>query len=149
MIRYVKGDLLSVTEGIIVHGVNCQGVMGSGVALAIKTAYRKAYLDYLDFVQMYGPGKELLGMVQFVPVTKTLTIANAFTQNAYGRSHLTRFVSYEAMDLAFAEISRQVSVTTPISMPKIGAGLGGGDWEIISDRISLRLPDHHITIYEL
>lgn len=30
MIKEHKGDLLSVTEGIIVHGCNAQGVMGSG-----------------------------------------------------------------------------------------------------------------------
>ena len=36
MIQYKKGDLLSVTKGIIAHGCNAQGVMGSGVALQIK-----------------------------------------------------------------------------------------------------------------
>ena len=32
MIEYRKGNLLDVTSGLIAHGVNCQGVMGSGVA---------------------------------------------------------------------------------------------------------------------
>ena len=32
MIHYVTGDLLGATQKVIVHGVNAQGVMGSGVA---------------------------------------------------------------------------------------------------------------------
>jgi O-acetyl-ADP-ribose deacetylase (regulator of RNase III) len=41
MIETRKGSLLDAT-GIIVHGCNCQGVMGSGVALAIKKALHVA-----------------------------------------------------------------------------------------------------------
>lgn len=146
--KYVKGDLLSATKGLIVHGVNCQGVMGSGVALAIKNTYTKAYLEYLTFVQMYGPGRALLGMVQFVHVSKELVIANAFTQNTYGRDP-KRYVSYEAIDTVFAELAEFCDPNTPISMPKIGSGLGGGDWDIIRDRLEVRLANHDVTIYEL
>jgi O-acetyl-ADP-ribose deacetylase (regulator of RNase III) len=148
MIKYVKGDLLSVTKGVIVHGVNCQGVMGSGVALAIKNAHHKAYLDYLSFVQMYGPGRELLGMVQYVQVAIGLVVANAFTQNSYCRE-AKRYVSYEAIDTVFADLAEFCDLNTPISMPKIGAGLGGGDWGIIETRLELRLNNHDVTIYEL
>ena len=35
----VKGDLLSVTEGVIAHGVNCRGAFGSGVAGAIARKF--------------------------------------------------------------------------------------------------------------
>ena len=34
MIKVVNGSLLDATEDILCHQVNCQGVMGSGVALA-------------------------------------------------------------------------------------------------------------------
>ena len=36
MIEYIKGDILNVTEGIIVQQVNCKGVMGAGLAKEIK-----------------------------------------------------------------------------------------------------------------
>lgn len=146
--KYVKGDLLSATKGLIVHGVNCQGVMGSGVALAIKNKYPKVYTDYLAFVEMYGKGKELLGTLQFTPVGVGLTVVNAFTQNNYGREP-KRYVSYEAIDQVFAILGENTPIETPIHMPKIGSGLGGGDWGIIESRLEARLHNHDVTVYEL
>ena len=35
-IIYKQGDLLEAEEVVIVHGCNAQGVVGSGVALAIR-----------------------------------------------------------------------------------------------------------------
>lgn len=34
-------------------------------------------------------------------------------------------------------------------MPKIGAGLGGGNWEVIEAIINHRLKDHNVTVWEL
>lgn len=36
MVKYIKGDILNVTEGIIVQQVNCKGVMGAGLAKQIR-----------------------------------------------------------------------------------------------------------------
>lgn len=46
MIQTKYGDLLS-SKGIIVHGVNSQGVMGSGVAKQIKDKWPEAYGSYM------------------------------------------------------------------------------------------------------
>ena len=35
--RIVDGDILDIEKGIIVHQVNCQGVMGAGLAKQIKS----------------------------------------------------------------------------------------------------------------
>lgn len=71
MIEYKKGNLLDVTKGIIMHGCNCQGVMGSGVALAVKRKYPLAFDRYsqmcADFKDDGIEGK-LLGTVQSVKV---------------------------------------------------------------------------------
>ena len=32
MLNYINGDITTVKEGLIIQGVNCQGVMGSGIA---------------------------------------------------------------------------------------------------------------------
>ena len=37
------GDILSVANGIIVHQVNAQGVMGSGLAKQIREKYPMAF----------------------------------------------------------------------------------------------------------
>ena len=128
-INYIKGDLLSTTEGIIMHGCNAQGVMGSGVALAVRQKYPKAYKRYKEEIQRGFLG---LGDVQLVEVKQNLLIANAITQEFYGREKKL-YVSYEAIRECFTtvfEVARGTEVLC-ISIPKIGAGLGGGDWEVI------------------
>ena len=41
--KICTGNILSNNSGIIVHGVNCQKVMGSGIALQIKNQYPIVY----------------------------------------------------------------------------------------------------------
>lgn len=77
------GDVTSPTVGIIGHGVNCQGVMGSGVALTIRNKFPKAYEEYLAYCADRAP-ETLLGDVQLVQITENLYVANMFTQLSYG-----------------------------------------------------------------
>ena len=49
MIKYKIGDLLTAPQKCIAHQVNCQGVMGSGVAKAIRNEYPKVYKEYKEF----------------------------------------------------------------------------------------------------
>lgn len=140
MITYKKGDLFSVKEGVIAHGCNAQGIMGSGVAIQVKRLYPEAYYDYLDM-------PKTLGSVGYTPVTPTLSIANCITQEFYGRDPATKYVSYPAM----IEVFRQLNMlhNTPIHIPKIGAGLGGGDWEVIERIIKQNAPLADITVWTL
>lgn len=48
MIEYIKGNILNVTEGIIVQQVNCMGVMGAGLAKQIKDKWPNIYNDYKE-----------------------------------------------------------------------------------------------------
>ena len=47
MLKYQIGNLLTAPQKCIAHQVNCQGVMGSGVAKAIKNEYPKVYKEYM------------------------------------------------------------------------------------------------------
>lgn len=49
MIKIVNRDIILANEQIIAHQVNCKGVMGSGVAKSIKTAYPEVYNEYKKF----------------------------------------------------------------------------------------------------
>ena len=137
MIQYRKGDLLSVQEGIIAHGVNCQGVMGSGVALAIRRKYPEAYLSYIEYIENFQnlysdqefETKSLLGCMQITHTeNENLFIANCFTQDFYGTDR--RHVNYEAVAQSFSELELYTYLGT-LHIPKIGAGLAGGDWKVI------------------
>jgi O-acetyl-ADP-ribose deacetylase (regulator of RNase III) len=148
--NYVKGDLLSVMSGVIVHGCNAQGVMGSGVAKVLRAKYPDMYTKYN--IDIFGAME--LGEVSWFRVSNELKIASAITQESYG-SDGRRYVSYDAIDTAFQEIfyAAQWNNVT-VALPKIGAGLGGGSWEVISAIIlnaadKQKYPKENITVYEL
>jgi O-acetyl-ADP-ribose deacetylase (regulator of RNase III) len=148
-INYTKGDLLSVTSGLIVHGCNAQGVMGSGVALAVRQKYPKAYNDYRTAIFENFLG---LGEVQFVKVSEDLFVCNAVTQEFYGRDNKV-YVSYEAIRSVFQVVFSLVTEEYTVSIPKIGAGLGGGSWEkilqIIKEQAKEQGYNGVLTVYEL
>ena len=69
MLKIVKGNLLNAEEEYIIHQVNCQGIMGSGVAKSIKNKWYQAFEDYkvvCDNIKTQKlPTSNLLGYAQF------------------------------------------------------------------------------------
>lgn len=141
MIKYVKQDLSAITRGVVAHGVNCKGVMGSGVAAALRSAHPIIFVRYKQLCDMYEKTPEwLIGTVDFVDVRPDteLIIANCFTQESFGRSG-GPYADAEAIKLSVQKamlLAKELGL--PFYMPKIGCGLGGLSWEkeiecIISD----------------
>ncbi len=132
MIEYRKGDLLSVDEGIIIHGCNAQGVMGAGVAKAIKAKYPDAYKAYKYAYDTVAPN---LGDIIWYRETQVFYIANAITQEFYGKDK--RYVNYKAIVDCFTKAIVEANyLGLDLHFPKIGAGLAGGDWNIIEQLIN-------------
>lgn len=137
MIGTRKGNLLDA-KGIIVHGCNCQGAMGSGVAKAIRAKWPVAYERYKEYEGAYGLR---LGCLVPVQISDDLIILNALTQEHYGGGGY-RYVSYDAVEECFKKVIGWARGNKmPVNFPLIGAGLGGGDWEIISTIIDRTLGD--------
>ena len=144
MIRYEESDLLTVESGVIVHGCNAQGVMGSGVAKALRDKYPSIYEPYRALCNDVGLCKEhILGRYVSVRVLSPLLVVNAITQLHYGRDGI-KYVSYDAVHDAFKRLSRYHDT---MHIPKIGAGLGGGDWNIIERIINDVAPDVDIICH--
>lgn len=145
-IVYHKGNLFETDIETIVHGCNAQGVMGSGVAKIVKEHYFDAYKFYAEQYDEHGLK---LGDVQFVPANGKI-IANAITQNLYGKDG-KRFVNYEAVAECMRSINRVLSLggETRVAMPQIGAGLGGGDWNVIAAIIESEMTDVEPHVYVL
>lgn len=145
--RYVKGDITSFKNAIIIHGCNAQGVMGSGVALAIKTKWPQAYKDYASHFSFLNETqrKDMMGKVLETYIkSDNVLIMNAITQFTYGRSG-TRYMSYDAIDNIFKYVQSRVDAhmlthfSNGIVIPKIGSALGGGNWNIIEKIINENL----------
>lgn len=129
-IKYVTKDITTVTHGIVGHGCNCKGFMGSGVAFAIKRKWRKAYTRYNDLCKNYAMNtSELLGMTQMVQVNDNITVANCFTQDSCGNDgkvYADINAVLESIENVFAYADLH---NLPVYLPKIGSGLGGLSWE--------------------
>lgn len=139
----VKGDLLEAT-GLIVHGCNCLGVMGSGVAKAIKDKWPIVYVEYKDYHRNAGLR---LGDVHWVRVARDTIVVNAMTQHFYGRDG-TRYVDYEALRKCFKHVAALArSYKMPVNYPLIGCGLAGGDWNVVAPIIEEELDGIQHTLY--
>jgi len=128
MITHINKDITDVSTGIVVHGCNAQGVMGSGVAKQLRAKYQWIYTDYLDgLVNLRRAKKSPLGAVVWSTGSKFF-IANCITQEFYGRDG-KQYVSYNAVETALKNVrvkagDEKLDVYCPYL---IGAGLGGGD----------------------
>lgn len=145
MLKVIEGDLLDIEEGILAHQCNCQGVMGSGIALAIKNKWPKVYELYRDQYDTYvswakfGETPEAqLGRLQVVAVGDQLAVANVYGQSLYGAS--SRKTNYGAVAKAIHLLAdyRSQQIYVPYLM---GCGLGGGDWEVYSEIIEFFIPE--------
>jgi O-acetyl-ADP-ribose deacetylase (regulator of RNase III) len=125
-IQEINTNIMYVTQPVIAHGVNCQGVMGAGVAKLIKSKYKKSYQEYADHCKNNKP-EDLLGKI-LVTTDKNKTIVHCFTQLAFGSSR--QQIDYDAMRSCMKTLNETAKNMkwTEVVMPKIGSGLGGGDW---------------------
>lgn len=144
MIKYKVGNLLDCEEQIIIHGCNAQGVMGSGVAKAIREKYPEAYETYMS----YKPIGYKLGTINFAIGKDGKLIGNAITQKYYGRNKNIVYVSYESIREVFKFINLTF-VDDSVAIPRIGAGLANGDWNIIENIINEECKDVTIVVYDL
>ena len=149
MITHKIGNLFDDKHDYILHGCNSRGVMGSGFALQVKQMYPKVYEVYQAYCKQNDP-KYLLGSVCSV-VDGDIVFLNCITQDLYGYSK-EKFVSYDAVDMCMTKIAECLpdDPNLKMAMPKIGAGLGGGNWEVIEAIVKHRLAwKFNVTVYSL
>jgi O-acetyl-ADP-ribose deacetylase (regulator of RNase III) len=142
-IQYEKGDIFESPHRAILHGCNAQGVMGAGFAARLKQEHPYAYKEYRD---AYEGGKLHLGTILLVKAGKRLII-HGITQQYYGREN-RRYVSYDAIAHVMSAVEETLYGQV-VAMPKIGAGLAGGDWNVIASIIESELKTVQPIVYEL
>lgn len=151
MIEYRVGDLLETTDPFIAHGCNSYGKMGAGVALQIAKRYpwvaekfKTTYEWHVGFLS-YGGGLPLGEVFEYAQRDAPYRILNLITQTGYGRRG--KYVSYDAVDKAFVAVKGTIK-DQPISIPRIGAGLGGGSWPVIEAIINTHIKSR-VTVWDL
>lgn len=161
MLNYRTGDLLESGADYICHQVNCQGVMGSGVAKQIRDKWPIVYAKYRERIEetaaeaaslgfnSLSVEEMLLGNFQTVKLPNHGWVINMFAQLNYGYDG-KRYTSYDAFYDCLERMARILPKNATIAFPyKIGCDRGGADWDIISKMIEKVLGDFNVTIYRL
>ena len=147
-IKFYNGDLLNSNADVIAHQCNARGVMGSGVALAVKTRYPEVFKSYRKF---FEEGKLKLGKVDFAKTNDGKVVANMCGQDKYGKDG-KQYTDYEALEKCFDKTARYMveNEMSTIAFPyKIGCGAGGGDWSVVFKLIKEYFKDFNIEIWQL
>lgn len=134
---------------IIVHGCNAQGKMGSGFAKELRERYPEAYNEYMKHISSFGV-ENALSTISYAAINDNLIIANAITQQYYGYDG-KKYVSYDAIDESFKNLNNfcDCDRIVHVHFPKIGADLGGGNWNVIKEIIDYTLINAHKHLYIL
>ena len=126
-ITNVDGDVTEIDCDVILHQVNCKGVMGSGVALTIKQKYPEVYNEYIDYVgKNTGHSSNLLGSIQLCKTTAGKYVANLFGQDGYG--YRGKYTDYDAVKTGLVKLNELCKGKTVALPYKMGSDRGGGDW---------------------
>ena len=121
----VTADLFELDLPAIGHGCNCAGSMRGGIARQFRDLFPKMHRKY---VRMCASDELVLGGM-FVWVTPDLIVYNLATQRESGP------------DADLAAISTSVTAALQdahergldrLGLPRIGAGIGGLDWDDVS-----------------
>jgi len=133
-LRIIQGDIIEAEEPLIIHQVNCQDVMGSGVARALYEKWPEVKKSYHEFCSKI-PIEDRLGSCD-VAIGGDKYVINAFSQFTFGTSG--QHTDYSAVRNCFLlakVLMHHVGIDT-IAIPyNYGCGLGGGDWSVIEGLI--------------
>lgn len=165
-IETLSVDLFDCDADIICHQVNCQGVMGSGVARQVKARYPAAFDSYAELCSRYSNCPPLLlGVCQIVHTrdvfkNKSVKIANLFAQAYFGSNRHTIYTSYDSLRLALIQLKTlalqciylgELPEEPVIAIPYLmSCDRGGGDWNgVVYPMISEILQRFHVKICRL
>ena len=147
--KLLRGNLIHLAQNgefdLIVHGCNCFCTMGAGIAKGIKAAFPQAY--EADLATPRGD-RAKLGTCSFAEIDQKgnpLIVVNAYTQFDWRGSGPK--VDYDAVRSCMRWIKNH-HTGKRIGLPKIGAGLAGGDWPTIAAIVEEELGGEDVTLVE-
>ncbi len=133
-IEFKTGNILDCKETMLIQSVNYRKVMGAGLAKQIKNKYPKIFDQYCKFIDshswFYISQTGLFDMFKINDNPEQF-ICNVFGQKDFGNDKC--YTDYESLKngLSSVELSARLDKRS-VALPfRIGAGLSGGDWNIV------------------
>ena len=149
MIKIIEGNLFDSKANFIVHQVNCQGIMGGGVALQVKERYPHVEREYRKYINYCNKNDlKILGSVQYVPsevwavgLVDTMKnndvidydknyqyIVNLFGQDTIGTGLQTDMKALKNGLIDIRDKAQKIGAT--VAMPyRMASVRGGANWE--------------------
>lgn len=155
--KEIIGDLIELANSgefdVIGHGCNCFCAMSRGIAPQMGAAFG-CHLFPMEDKSTAGDINKL-GQIDWKVLNLTggtnefdffefdLTVVNIYSQ--YTPNAQIKPLDYEALTLGLRKMNH-IFRGKRIGLPKIGAGLAGGDWGRIKEIIQTELKDCDVTV---
>jgi O-acetyl-ADP-ribose deacetylase (regulator of RNase III) len=141
-IEFVSGDIFQSDAQTIGHGCNCRGKMGAGIAVEFKRRHPEMFQEYRRRCHKgeFNPG------AYYLYKDATPWVLNLATQDS------SRGATLEYVEQCLQNITEHYEELgiTSLALPRIGAGLGGLDWDAVKALMVRYLGplDLPVTVYE-
>jgi len=118
---------------------------GGTFARALRDEYPVAQEQFRAWVG--GDRDRLkLGAVHVAEVDQDLVVASLVAQRGYGQSQRPR-LRYDALRTCLASLAPiALEFSAAVHMPRIGAGMAGGEWEVIAELIDTELVSRGVDV---
>ncbi|EPQ9048094.1 macro domain-containing protein [Cronobacter turicensis] len=147
MIKFVDGDFFDYAADIRINTVNCVGVMGAGVAFAFKNKFPEMFDEYVLLCKKgeISPGKPAVWK-SFDAHGRDIEIINFPTKD-----HWRNKSKYEYIEKGLIWLSTYLDSKhgKTITLPALGCGHGGLDWDVVKKMIqdALSKSDNEILVF--
>jgi len=137
MIKTKVKDIFASDTNVIIHQANCFNMFGGGIARRIAQLFPEA--EAVDSATKRGDRKKL-GNFTVAAINRPEYPNLKYIFNVYGQydtSSQVRATQYDALTVGLERVRDYLEANNLTSLSvgvpyKIGSGLGGGDWRIVS-----------------
>jgi len=130
---HVIGDATEPVHkpAVIAHVCNTTGKWGAGFVIPLGNKYPKAKQDFL------GSPTRPLNDVSIIDCGNGIYVANMVAQEGTRAHQGQRPLRYGSLHVCLEEVQKFAEgISATIHMPRIGAGLAGGEWPVIKSIIA-------------
>lgn len=153
-LNYARGDATApeqrdpLSEGVVIaHICNNKGAWGAGFVMAISKRWPQPEAEYRKM------RKRPLGLNAYVFCEtkggRDIIVANMIAQDGFPTAERRVAVDYNALDQCLEslfDLCRRTNLE--VAMPRIGCGIGGGDWKTVEALILKHIGETVTTVYD-
>lgn len=132
-----QGDIFDPSHGFksIVNPVNCEGVMGAGLALAFKKRFPQNFIFWKNICEFHAAPP-------VIPYRENgQWVFNFPTKNSWRDSQSSLTLIRKGLWELNRYLAAEPEVFCPIGIPALGCGLGRLPWEVVLPNIRHGLPN--------